>query len=149
MRSSRLPRNASTWLATPFIAFKKIWGSIKRQGCWCGSMESSRSKMYCMNWGVWLITWGQQSDVGDPIILMKRYHDWATQSLLMPGGINWLSSSAKTKENVSCKHRSDFIWTHEFLAQEKTSRKRIQEGEPLALDWRDSTAPRVRSDDAS
>lgn len=42
------------------------------------------------------MTCGQQSAVGEPIILMKRYHDCATQSLVIPCGISWLSSSAES-----------------------------------------------------
>lgn len=51
-----------------------------------------------MNCGVWLITCGQQSAVGDPIMRTKRYQDCAMQSFEMPGGISALSSSAEIEK---------------------------------------------------
>lgn len=100
LTTEHLPKNASTWLAIPFIAFRKICGNCARHGWWNVSAPSARETTHCMNCGVLLIACGEHRAIGEPKVRRKRYHVWAMQSLDIPLGIKFASSSTEIDTRI-------------------------------------------------
>lgn len=90
-------------------------GNCIRHGWWNASTPSARDTTHCMNCGVLLITCGEHNAIGDPIVRKNRYQVWAMQSLVMPDGINWASSSTGIWNGEILFISLGSIWRKKFI----------------------------------
>lgn len=148
-----IPRKASTWLAMPLIAFRKMSGKCSRHGWLKGSTPSARDTTHCINCGVLLTNCGEHNAIGDPIVRKNRYHVCAMQSFVIPTGISCASSSTEMQLFIDLVKSKDFVcvlnsifFAYIFLAAGMSIHTKIQATELSKRDSRDSIVQLMQCD---